>query len=315
MKTLLITVTAIGLSTLLNTVEAAMKKSVTFTSHNQTLAGHLYLPDDYREGQRLPAVVVTGAWTTVKEQMPTTYATALADKGYAAFVFDFRGWGESSDSTKYLEDPQRKTEDIHAAINYLATRPEVDSGKLAGLGICASAGYMSDAVATNTNIKALALVAPWLHNAEIVDAVYGGKEGVSRLMTVAKNAKKSPAPVYLEAASFTNENAVMYQAPYYTEKSRGLIPEYDNKFNAASWEGWLTYDALKTADIQEKPVLLVHSEAAAIPQGAKEYKRRAGDNATLMMLDDVTQFDFYDQPAAVNASTDEVAKHFNNILQ
>lgn len=317
MEKYLTTPAVIGVLTLttLNTAEAAMKKQVTFESHNQTLIGNLYLPDDYKDGDKLPGVVVTGAWTTVKEQMPTTYAIELADKGYAALVFDFRGWGASEGLIKYLEDPKRKTEDIHAAANYLVTRPEVDADKVAGLGICASAGYMSDAAASNPNIKSLALVAPWLHNTAIVHAVYGGLESVNGLITAAKEAEKADELVYLEAASLTNENAVMYQAPYYTEEDRGLIPEYDNKFNVASWGGWLTYDALKTADIQEKPALLIHSEAAAIPQGAKEYVDRAGDNAELIMLDEVTQFDFYDQPEAVNTSVNAVAEHFKKTLK
>lgn len=318
MKKLLTTTAVIGaftLTTLSNAEEAAMKKQVTFESHNQTLVGNLFLPDDYKEGDKLPGVVVTGAWTTVKEQMPTTYATELADKGYATLVFDFRGWGESEDSIMYLEEPKRKTEDIHAAADYLVTRPEVDGDKVAGLGICASAGYMSDAAASNPNIKSLALVAPWLHNAEIVNAVYGGEESVNGLIAAAKDAENADEPVYLEAASLTNENVVMYQAPYYTEENRGLIPEYDNKFNVASWEGWLTYDALKTAENMDKPALLVHSEAAAIPQGAKEYAERAGDNVQLIMLDDVTQFDFYDQPEAVKTSSDAVAKHFADTLK
>ena len=83
----------------------------------------------------------------------------------------------------------------------------------------------------------------------------------------------------------------------------------------ASWVGWLTYDALKTADVLEKPALLVHSEAAAIPQGAKEYAKRAGDNVELIMLDDVTQFDFYDQPEAVSTSVNAVVEHFQNTLK
>ena len=313
-STIMAMIGALTLTTF-NTGEAAMKKHVTFQSQNQTLVGNLFLPDSYQEGDKLPAVVVTGAWTTVKEQMPTTYAAQLADEGYAALVFDFRGWGESDDAIKYLEDPARKTQDIHAAVNFLATRLEVDATKIAGLGICASAGYMSDAAASNPNIKSLALVAPWLHNATIVDAVYGGKEGVNALLSVAKDAQKADAPVYLEAASVTNDKAVMYQVPYYTEENRGLIREYDNKFNVASWQGWLTYDAVKTADIQEKPALLVHSEAAAIPQGAKEYAKRAGDNVEFIMLDNITQFDFYDQPEAVNASTKAVAEHFQKTLQ
>ena len=72
---------------------------------------------------------------------------------------------------------------------------------------------------------------------------------------------------------------------------------------------------VKTADIQEKPALLVHSQAAAIPQGAKEYAKRAGDNVELMMLDNITQFDFYDQPEAVNISAKAVIEHFQETLK
>ena len=292
-----------------------MKKSVTFESAGQTLAGALYLPDDYQEGDRLPAVVVTGAWTTVKEQMAGTYAAELADRGYAALAFDFRGWGESPDAVRYLEDPVRKSEDIDAAVTFLASRPEVDGARIAGLGICASAGYMSDVALNNDRVQSLALVAPWLHDRAIVEDTYGGAESVAALIEAGRAAEASAEPVILEAASTTNENAVMYQAPYYTEEDRGLIPEYDNKFNAASWEGWLTYDALVTADSLEKPTLLVHSEAAAIPQGAKEYARRMGDDATAIWLEDTTQFDFYDRPEAVDASADAVAEHFERTLR
>ena len=106
----------------------------------------------------------------------------------------------------------------------------------------------------------------------------------------------------------------MFQAPYYTEEDRGLIPEYDNRFNVSSWEPWLTYDAIETADSLTKPTLLIHSEAAAIPQGAMEYARRLGDHARTIWLDDVTQFDFYDQPEAVATASDAVASHFEATL-
>ena len=295
--------------------EAAMKQDITFESNGQTLAGHLYLPDNYQEGDQLPAVVVTGAWMTVKEQMAGTYAAEMADRGFAALAFDFRGWGASPDTIQFLENPTRKTEDINAAVDYLATRTEVDVNRIAGLGICASAGYMSDAALQNPNIKSLTLVAPWLHNEDIVNVVYGGEEGVSALIEVSRNAEASDTPVVLEAASLTNDQAVMYQAPYYTETDRGLIPEFDNKFNAASWEGWLTFDALQTPIELNKPTLLVHSEAAAIPEGAKAYAELMGDRATSIWLDDVTQFDFYDREDAVTQAADSVAEHLRETLR
>lgn len=310
----LITATAVSLALSIATAEAATKKRVSFESAGQTLAGDLFLPDSYQDGQTLPGVVITGAWTTVKEQMPATYAALLADRGYAALVFDFRGWGQSQGAIRYLEDPLRKIADINAAVDFLTARPEVDRARIAGLGICASAGYMSDAALQNVNIKALALVAPWLHDAAIVETVYGGEHQVAELIATSRRAAAGAEPVILEAASTENENAVMFQVPYYTEAGRGLIPEYDNRFNAASWEPWLTYDAIQTADRLHKPTLLVHADTAAIPQGAREFAARMGRNATVLWLDNVSQFDFYDKPDTVQTAADAVIKHFNRAL-
>ena len=253
MKNLLLaTVTAATLQLALsNEAEAAQVKEVNFTSNNQNLVGNLYLPDNYQEGDKLPAVVVTGAWTTVKEQMPATYAEAMADRGHAVLTFDFRNWGKSGGNERQLENPANKTQDIIAAANYLTTRDEVDGSKITGLGICASAGYMADAAVQSEDIQAIALVAPWLHNQAIVNEVYGGEESVQSLIDTSRQAQtkyESTGELSLiPAASTTDENALMYQAPYYTEPDRGMIPEYVNEFNLASWEGWLTYDPIATA--------------------------------------------------------------------
>ena len=320
MKNLLIaTLTAATLQLFLaNNAEAAQVKEVTFESNDRTLVGDLYLPDEYQAGDKLPGVVVTGAWTTVKEQMPATYAEAMADRGHAVLAFDFRNWGESGGNERQLEDPTNKTQDIIAAANYLTTLPQVDADRIAGLGICASAGYMADAAVQSEDIQAIALVAPWLHNQEIVNEVYGGEESVQSLIDTSQKAEVKYETTgelsLVPAASMTDKNAVMYQAPYYTEADRGAIPEYVNEFNLASWEGWLTYDAIATADELDKPVMIVHSEAAAIPQGAKEFYSRLLGEKEQLWLEETTQFDFYDSPEAVTTASDAVTEHFEQTL-
>jgi hypothetical protein len=47
---------------------------VTFASHGEQIVGNLYLPEDLDPARPRPALVVTGAWMTVKEQMPARYA-------------------------------------------------------------------------------------------------------------------------------------------------------------------------------------------------------------------------------------------------
>lgn len=300
--------------------DAARSVRVEFKSGGDRLVGDLYLPDDYKAGQKLPAVVVTGAWTTVKEQMAGRYASELADRGFAALAFDFRGWGQSEGEPRAYEHPARKTEDVVAAAAFLATRPEVDATRVGGLGVCASAGYMAGAAAQSATIRSVAFVAPWFHHAGIVDAVYGGKDGVGALTAAGRAAEKTYRETGREtlvpAASATDKTAIMAAAPYYTEPQRGLIPEYGNLFNIASWEPWLTYDAVAIAPtLARKPIAIVHSEAAAIPQGARDFYKKVKGPKTALWLDGVTQFDFYDNAAAVKQASDAVAARFTATLK
>lgn len=292
------------------------QRKVTFESNGATIVGRLYLPERREAAEALPGVVVTGAWTSIKEQMSGLYAKEMAERGFVALAFDFRGWGESAGEPRFKEDPASKTADIVAAAEFMTALPEIDRARISGLGICASAGYMAEAASGNTNFRSVSLVAPWLHDAEIVEQVYGGADGITRLIDISRAAEVSERegePQVIVAASATDETSLMYRIPYYTEAGRGLVPEYDNRFNLASWEPWLTYDSVSVAARLDKPVLVVHSEAAAVPQGAHAFFSLLRGDASELWLENVSQFDFYDRPDAVTRAADAVARHFERV--
>ncbi len=287
-------------------------RTVTFENEGAMLFGTLYLPEE-RGSEPLPTVVVTGAWTSVQEQMPANYAREMAERGFAAFTFDFRGWGKSGDlpnNVRFVESPEAKTSDIKAAIAFVATLPEVDADHINGLGICASAGYMVDAVSGNPLVQRLGLVAPWLQNEEIVEAVYGGAEGVAGLIEVSHAAEAAGGQIIPAAGPEGAEGVLMPIGGYYYEADRGGIPEYDDKWNNAGWEGWLTYHPADNPQRLDKPLAIVHSESAAIPQGVQTFLAGFSGEATAQWLEDVTQFDFYDNPEDVTRAADAVADHF-----
>ena len=282
-------------------------RNFTFENEGATLAGTLYLPEGH-DGSQLPTVVVTGAWTTVEEQMPATYAAEMVERGFAAVTFDFRGWGKSGDlpqGVRFVESPEAKTSDIRAAFDFVATLPEVDPAQINGLGICASAGYMIDAVAGNDLVNRIGLVAPWLQNEELVNMVYGGPEGVQGLIDLGREGGIIPA-----AGPAGTEGVLMPFDGYYADPELGAIPEYDNRWNNAGWEGWLTYHPADNAARLDKPLAIVHSEAAAIPQGVQAFLNGFVGDATLQMLEDVTQFDFYHNEEDVTRAADTMADHF-----
>lgn len=311
MNTLTLT-TAAAMMASTAAVSQVETRKVSFENEGATLSGTLYLPEERGEAP-LPVVVVTGAWTSVQEQMPANYAREMAERGFAAFTFDFRGWGKSGDlpnHVRFVESPAAKTSDIKAAFEFVATLPEVNASQINGLGICASAGYMVDAVSGNPLVQRVGLVAPWLQNAEIVDAVYGGEEGVAGLIEVSHAAEAAGGQIIPAAGPEGAEGVLMPIGGYYYEADRGAIPEYDDKWNNADWEGWLTYHPADNPQRLDKPLAIVHSETAAIPQGVQTFLAGFAGEATAQWLEDVTQFDFYDNPEEFTRAADTVADHF-----
>lgn len=287
-------------------------QSVNFESNGANMVGTLYLPEGH-DGAALPTVIVTGAWTTVQQQMPATYAREMVARGFAAFTFDFRGWGQSDalpGDVRFREDPAAKVADIKAAISFASTMPEVDADQIHGLGICASAGYMIDAASGNPLVASVGLVAPWLQNRSLVSAVYGGEEGVNGLIALSRRAE-AEGGIFIPAAGPEGaEGVLMPLGGYYYEPERGAIPEYDNRWNHASWEGWLNYHPADHGGRLDKPLAIVHSEAAAIPDGVRMFLQGFSGDATLRWLENVTQFDFYDVPENVTRAADTMAAHF-----
>lgn len=119
-----------------------MRSNVSFKSNDLILAGHLYVPDDYKKGEKRTAMVVSHPFTGVKEQTAGLYAKKLSEKGYITLAFDASYQGESEGEPRYLEDPFARAEDIKSAVSYLESRDEVDEQGIGALGICASGGYV-----------------------------------------------------------------------------------------------------------------------------------------------------------------------------
>lgn len=81
---------------------------------------------------------------------------------------------------------------------------------------------------------------------------------------------------------------------YYLNPERGAIPEWPNRFAVMSWPEWLGFDPIRIAPEIVVPTLLVHSPAAAVPDGARRFHRDLAGPADFLWTQG-TQFDFYDQ--------------------
>ncbi|MDH6574754.1 CocE/NonD family hydrolase [Kitasatospora sp. MAP5-34] len=288
---------------------------VEFESDGAVLVGTLYRPANRGRG---PAVVVTGSWTTVKEQMAAAYAQRMAEAGFLALAFDFAGFGESGGEPRQLESPARKIRDIHSAVTFLTHHAQVDPRRIGALGVCASSGYTAVNTANDPRVRSLALIAPWLHDAELVRDIYGGAEGVRQRTEAGLDARtryEQGEPVdYVPAVSTTDPEAAMFGPfDYYLDAERGAVPTWDNRFAVMSWPQWLTFDPHPVAARIKAPALLVHSHDAAIPQGAEKFHANLAGPKDIVWTGG-TQFDFYDHESTVDQAAGLAARHFAETL-
>ncbi|MEM9981959.1 MAG: alpha/beta fold hydrolase [Bacteroidota bacterium] len=293
-------------------------QQVSFTSQGLTLQGHLFLPSNFDQQKQYPTVIVTGSWTSVKEQMPDEYASLLAKEGYLSLTFDFTGFGESEGQPRQVEDYHLKIADIKAAVDYLTNHPNVANASLNGLGICASAGYMAHATAQDARIKQLVLVAPWLHNPEIAKSIYDRRpDKTAGLIAAARKAKVQYAETgnmpYVLAASELDPRSAMYVPQnafdYYLNPAKAAGKHYDNRFAVSSWEPWLTFDGIGSAKDIKQPVFIVHSESGAVPQGTKQFYAQLKSDKNIIWLNEYNQQQLYFEEAAVNSALGEVVKY------
>lgn len=86
-----------------------MKSKVNFERDGLTLVGDMFTPDGFDGTGRWPAVIVQGPFSSVKEQMPTTYAQKFAEQGFVALAFDYAHYGESAGEPRSLNPPPRSS--------------------------------------------------------------------------------------------------------------------------------------------------------------------------------------------------------------
>ena len=204
--------------TLLETVE---KRSVTIWSDGTRMAGDLYLPKGRKEGGKLPAIVFCAGTGGTKGGTGGRLGPLFAAKGYACLAFDYRGWGESESQLMAVESqpkPDEKgeltlkvkalrwqmnytdqTEDIRAAISFLAGEPSVDPERIGLMGSSYGGGLVTYMAGTDPRVRCVVAQVPGLGGGNRERAL----AGAFKLHT--QQARGEVEPVPLETGKMTGK--------------------------------------------------------------------------------------------------------------
>lgn len=131
------------------------RRPVRFSSDRFLLDGDLWLPDNLRPGQQLPAVVSASGYQGLKNIHPERFARTLVPEGFACLSFDYRGFGASEGERGRLV-PQDWVVDVRAAVSFLESVPEVDADQIVLLGWALGGGVVVAEAADDPRVRAVA---------------------------------------------------------------------------------------------------------------------------------------------------------------
>ena len=280
---------------------------VTFTADGVTLVGNLAVVAD-----GAPAVVLTGPFTGVKEQVVGVYAARLHQHGFTTLAFDHRGFGESGGRRAH-EDSQGKLADLRAAVGLLTAHPAVDAARVAAIGICLGGGYAVRAAATDPRIRAVVGIAGGYNSP--VRFSTGDGDGYRRALAsfIERYDDELPAVAPGDGgAAMGGDEPFAY---YGTERSAAA--HWENRVTYGSLHALMTFDALGAAPLlTATPLQVVHgrTDAYCAPELAEALYADAAGPKEIVWLDARQHIDLYDAEPYVTQAVEAAADFLHHHL-
>jgi fermentation-respiration switch protein FrsA (DUF1100 family) len=300
-----------------------MVETVSFANKSVKIAGHLHLPEGFREDKKYPALVGIHPAGGVKEQTIGLYAKRLAEHGYVTVVYDSSYQGESGGEPRLLEDPTIRVEDARCAADFLTTLPYVDTERMGVFGICAGGGYAISVAQTERRFKAVATVsaAPmgegsraFLGHLSPVAEQIKTLELVAQQRTAeAGGAEPVYAPFVPETLAEIDENTpdLLREGYDYYRTPRGSHPNSKGRFLLTSMDRMFAFSAFdQIPELLTQPLLLIAGSKADTKVFSDQAYELSNGPKELFVVDGATHIAMYDVPEYVDQAIGRMAPFF-----
>ncbi|MFQ2257322.1 alpha/beta hydrolase [Aeromonas dhakensis] len=304
--------------------------NLTYQNLGWQTAADLYLPPDFDEKKRYPAIVSTHPIGSCKEQTAgNVYAKGLAAAGFVVLVPDASFQGASGGEPRFIEDPAIRVSDIRFAVDYLQSLSYVDSDRIGAIGVCGGGAYTIHAGITDHRLKALVSITGVNYGRLIREGFAQFKplelaQSIARMRTAqaqgdaTEPADLLPASVAAATAAGITDIDVLEATEYY-KTARGQQPHGATRqlmsFTGAAmgWDAFLHAEALLT-----QPLMVVIGDKAggfgAYRDGWEIYGRAASTDKHIVVAEGWSHYDLYDKAEPVAIAMASLVPFFQRTL-
>jgi fermentation-respiration switch protein FrsA (DUF1100 family) len=296
-------------------------EAVAFDSDGLRLAADLRRPSTADAGLR-PALVFTGPFTGVKEQVVGLYADRLTRAGFITLAFDHRNFGSSEGEPRQHEDAAGKLTDLTNATSFLSSLDGVDPTRLGCVGICLGGGYALRHAAFDPRIAALVTIAGAYNDPHVMRSHFGAdayRAALAQYAEIAQRQHQTGEVEYMPAVALEGDAAMGGAEPYeYYGTARSHAESWRNQVTALSLRELITVDNGSGAEfISPTPWCVIHgrNDDFCSPDDARGAYERAGEPKAFHWLETSNHIDLYDNPTftepAMTIAVDWLQQHLH----
>ena len=298
------------------------KNKFWFLSEGTKVVGNLYLPERYKKGVTLPAIIVIGPKGSVKEQTQGIYAKKLSENGFITLAIDHRTYGESGGEPRHYENPYMKVEDGKNAVSYIASLNIVDKNKISMLGVCNGGGFGLAIAIYDRRVKAYASVSGLFDlRSQIINGKPGDKKNLAKIMKQSTDARqkyfKTGEVEYIQQMPPADKNAnqLRKEAAEYYLTSRGRVPNWgENRMAVMSRDTRRSFDITDQIAVLPVPYLAIAGTKALTLGLSKTAYERANEPKEFFEIKDATHMALYDIDKYVNQAVNKLVTFYTKNL-
>lgn len=279
-----------------------------FYSRGARIAADLYLPD--RRGP-LPAVAICHGFGSIRRYWVNDIAAELAMRGFAALIFDYRGFGESEGARDRLF-PMDQVEDTRAALGFLAAQDGIDSDRLALYGVSFGGSVAAYAAALDERARATVCAVGISDGRDWLRSLRRHWEWLEFEDRLARDRERR---VLTGESEIVDPGEILIRDPEAAELAAGLDEEYPERAYRLSLESADAIAEFRPVDvvarIAPRAILFVGVEGDRLTPADQtvELFEMAAQPKELLMLGGISHYDVY-QPERRSDLIDRAAGFF-----
>lgn len=137
---------------------SAVRDDLTFLSSGVRCAAWMYRPAGV---ECPPLVILAHGLGGTRHMRLDAYARRFTEAGYAALVFDYRGFGDSEGLPRQIVNVRQQLDDWHAALAFARAELDVDHGRIALWGTSFGGGHVLQIAAEDSAVRAVVAQCPF----------------------------------------------------------------------------------------------------------------------------------------------------------